>query len=59
MKLNYIGICLNNWFIVMNYFLLGLLLAVDVLHVVLELIGVLVLTSEVVNEHLQHVPGQL
>ena len=58
MKMNYIGIWLNNWFLVSNYFLLGLLLDIDVLHLVLDLIGLLVLTS-VVNEDVQCVPVEL
>ena len=40
-------------------FLLSLLLDEDVLHLVLDLIGALVLTSVVVNEELQQVPVEL
>ena len=43
----------------MNYFLLSLLLDIVVLHLVLDLMGKLVLTSVVVNEDLQHVPVEL
>ena len=56
--MNYINICWNNWFLLSNYFLLGLLLDIDVLHLVLDLIGLLVLTS-VVNEDVQCVPVEL
>ena len=43
----------------MNYFLLSLLLDIVVLHLVLDLMGKLVLTSVVVNEDLQPGPVQL